>query len=181
MRVLKKNTAKSEDKSSFYPKVHEALKENRYVVYDNPAGKGAGHASKPDYVAVKGSRVVIGEIKSPAESPLSSSWRSPQDSDTPEFTAVRLNVYDREQRGLIPKEAGGHEIIIRGQITDYVRKLGRTYDLPEGCLNHGKLLGGYSAPASEAKNIEQAFSNCGKRYLEKILHSNGTVSYIFPL
>jgi hypothetical protein len=165
-------------KEFFYPKIREALESCGYKVFDDIRGRGRSHASKPDYIAVKGSTIVIGEIKSPSEGPLSASWRSPQDSDTPEFSAVRLEVAAREKKGIISREAGGHEIIIQGQIPDYVRKLRTTYDLPARCSNKGKVFCGYSAPVKEAKDIEQAFSNCGKRYFGKILH-NGTVTYLF--
>jgi hypothetical protein len=42
-------------------------------------------------------------------------------------------------------------------------------------------MGGYTAPASEAKNIEDALKNCGKNEFEKIDNGNGSVTYIFPL
>jgi hypothetical protein len=169
-----------ENKKTFYPKVVEALVACGYEVADEIPGKGRSHASKPDYIAMQGSVVVIGEIKSPAEGPLTRSWRVPQQSDTEEFTVIRLDVDRREKQGLITKEAGGHEIIILGQIPDYLRKAGKTYDLPAQCRS-SQLFGGYSAPSKEARNIEHAFSNCGKCYLKKILHANGTATYIYPL
>jgi hypothetical protein len=168
-----------ECKEDFYPKVVEALAALGYDVVDRIQGVGRQHASKPDYIAVKGDRVVIGEIKSPAEGPLSGSWRVPQAGDSPEFAAVRREVEKRERRGLVTKEAGGHEIIIRGQIPDYRRKLGKTFTLPERCAGKHTIVGGYSAPGSQAGNIEHALRNCGKTGVDKISHRNGTVTYIF--
>jgi hypothetical protein len=173
--------AGSENRDTFYPRVVEALIVAGYEVADRIQGLGRQHASKPDYIAVKGDWVVIGEIKSPAEGPLSGSWRVPQASDTPEFAAVRLEVENRERRGLVTREAGGHEIIIRGQIPDYRRKLGKTYALPAACAGKRNILGGYSAPASQAGHIELSLRNCSKAVIERISHRNGTVTYIFPL
>jgi hypothetical protein len=172
--------ANTEGKESFYPKVFEALISNGYKVVNAIQGKGRSHASKPDYIAFKESRIVIGEIKSPSEGPRSTSWRIPQISDTEEFVAVRLDVDAREKRGLFSKETGGHEIIIRGQIPDYLRKLGKSYDLPAECPKIGRILGGYSAPAEEAENIEQALSNCGKVNFVKIMRT-GTTTYLFSI
>jgi hypothetical protein len=173
--------AETEGKESFYPKVGEALTSMGYEVFDQIRGKGRSHSSKPDYIAIKGSTIVIGEIKSPSEGPLTASWRVSQSSDTKEFAAVRHDVERRERQGLLFREVGGHEIIIRGQIPDYIRKLGTTYDLPAQCTKKGPFTGGYSAPYREAKNIEQAFLNCGKNFYEKLSHKNGTVTYIFYL
>jgi hypothetical protein len=170
----------TEGKESFYPKVFEALISNGYKVVNAVQGKGRSHASKPDYIAFKESRTVIGEIKSPSEGPRSTSWRTPQQSDTEEFVAVRLDVDAREKNGLLSKDVGGHEIIIRGQIPDYFCKLGRTYDLPAECPNTARILGAYSAPVGEANNIEQALYNCGKVNFEKIV-SNGTLTYLFSI
>lgn len=165
-------------KDTFYPEVLKALGSNGYKVFD-VAGKGRSHASKPDYIAMKGSTLIVGEIKSPSEGPLSGSWRIPQNSDTPEFTAVRLDVADRERRGVTAREAGGHEIIIRGQIPDYLRKMGKTYDLPEG-IAYGTIAGGYSAPSAESGNIERAFADTGISY-RKVDCSQGAVTYIFAI
>ena len=122
-----------EGKKEFYRKVEEALKSKGYDYYDGDRdipGKGKQHANKPDFIAVKGNRVYIGEIKSPAEGPKSSSWRQRQNGDTEEFASVRKDVAQREKAGLVLPEIGGHEIIVRGQIPDYIEKKGRTYDLP---------------------------------------------------
>jgi len=67
-----------EGKKEFYKKVEESLKSKGYKYFDGDRdipGKGRQHASKPDFIAVKDNRVYIGEIKSPAESPKSTSWR----------------------------------------------------------------------------------------------------------
>jgi len=121
-----------EGKKEFYKKAKEALESEGYRYYgeDDIKGIGSSHMSKPDYIAVKGNILVIGEIKSPKEGPTSASWRQIQNSDGEEFKKVRLEVAEREKLGLISKEVGGHEIIIRGQISDYIEKIGITYHLP---------------------------------------------------
>ena len=123
----------TEGKKEFYRNVEEALKSKGYDYYDGDRdipGKGRQHANKPDFIAVKDGKVYIGEIKSPAEGPKSGSWRQVQNSDTEEFAAVRMDVAKRERAGFLSPEIGGHEIIIRGQIADYVRKIGINFDLP---------------------------------------------------
>jgi hypothetical protein len=162
----------------FYPKVKSALMEKGYQYCDDIPGKGRSHASKPDYIAAKGRALIIGEIKSPSEGPLTGSWRVPQHSDTKNFIIVRLDVEGREKAGIISRESGGHEIIIRGQIPDYVRKIGLTFDIPAQFKCKNKMLGGYSIPLDQAKFVEEAFTNCGKRYIEMIV-LNETVTYFF--
>jgi len=52
-------------------------------------------------------------------------------------------VRDRERAGKVNPEVGGHEIIIRGQIPDYVSHLGKSYDLPaeiSSGMNQGRML-----------------------------------------
>lgn len=173
-----------EDKKTFYPKAEEALRSRGYEYHDGDRdirGKGRGHASKPDYVAVKGDTIIIGEIKSPSEPPTSSSWRQPQNSDTEDFKRVRLEVAGREKNGEVSKEVGGHEIVIRGQIPDYVAKLDETYDLPSGVRDGGIMKGGYTVPSNEAGNVEMALKNCKKAGYEKIDTGNGSTTFIFPL
>lgn len=171
-------------KTNFYRKAKESLQSKGYQYYDGERdirGKGRSHASKPDYIATKGNTTIIGEIKSPGEPPTSGSWRQVQNSDSEDFKRVRLEVAAREQAGEVSKEVGGHEIIIRGQIPDYVAKIGLTYDLPEGVPEGGFIKGGYTVPASEAGNAEAAFRNCRKIDYDKIDIGNGSTTYIFSL
>lgn len=171
-----------EGKKEFYKKVEEALKANGYNYYDGDRdipGKGRQHANKPDFIAVKGSNVYIGEIKSPAESPKSGSWRQRQNSDTEQCAAVRADVAKREKAGLVAPEIGGHEIIICGQIADYVRKIGINFDLPASLPQNIAIMTAYSLPKSEERNVEKALSNCGKNVHEKIDTGNGSVTYFF--
>ncbi|MEN6615762.1 MAG: hypothetical protein ABFD12_04340 [Syntrophorhabdus sp.] len=170
-----------EGKKEFYRKVEEALRSTGYEYFDGDRdipGKGRQHANKPDFIAVKGKRVYIGEIKSPAEGPKSSSWRQKQNSDTEEFATVREDVARREQAGLLPPEIGGHEIIILGQIADYVRKIGINFDLPASLTKNVGIMMAYSFPESEEGNVEKALSNCGKNVHEKIDTGNGSVTYL---
>jgi hypothetical protein len=172
-----------EGKDIFYLKAKEALTSKGYKYFDgdkNIPGKGPQHRSKPDYVATKIGVIVIGEIKSPMEGPTSSSWRQPQNSDGNKFTKVRLEVAGRESSGKVSKDIGGHEIIIRGQIPDYLEKLGRTYDLPATIIASGKKLLGYTFPTYQKYNVDAAFVNCGKMIIEKIDIGNGATTYIYP-
>jgi len=171
-----------EGKKEFYKKVEDALKKRGYDYYDGDRdipGKGRQHANKPDFIAVKGSKVFIGEIKSPAEGPKSGSWRQIQNSDTEQFAAVRMDVAKREKAGLILPEIGGHEIIICGQIADYVRKIGINFDLPASLPQNIEIMMAYSVPELEERNVEKALANCGKKVHEKIDIRNGSITYFF--
>lgn len=173
---------KTQKKDDFYPKVEEALKLAGYKYFAGDRdihGKGRSHASKPDYIATRGNTIIIGEIKSPGEPPTSGSWRQIQNSDTEDFKRIRREVARREKKGEVPREVGGHEIIIRGQIPDYVAKLNKTYDLPPGVSGNGIMKGGYTVPSNEAGNVEMALKNYKKAGYEKIDIGNGSVTYIF--
>jgi hypothetical protein len=170
-----------EGKKEFYAKAKEALTAMGYRFYDGDkeiVGKGPSHASKPDYIATKGRMIVIGEIKAPAESPTSSSWRQPQNSDGEAFKRVRLEVAQREMSGKVPKQIGGHEIIIKGQIPDYIEKIGKTYDLPPSIPDGGRILAGYTFPLQEKHNVEPALKYCKIALHEKIDTGNGSLTYI---
>jgi len=169
-------------KKTFYRKVEEALTSKGYEYHDGDRdipGKGRQHANKPDFIAVRGNKVYIGEIKSPAEGPRSGSWRQRQNSDTEEFAAVREDVARREKVGLLSPEIGGHEIIIRGQIADYVRKIGINYDLPASVPSRAQIMMAYSVPESERRNVEKALSLCGKKVHDKVDTGNSSVTYCF--
>lgn len=171
-----------EGKKEFYRKVEEALRSRGYEYFDGDRdipGKGRRHANKPDFIAVKGNRVYIGEIKSPAEGPKSGSWRQRQNSDTEDFAAVRDEVLRREKAGLLQPEVGGHEIIIRGQIADYVRKIGINFDLPSLLPSPAEIRMAYSVFESEARNLEKALSLWDRKVHEKINTGNGSVTYLF--
>ena len=172
----------ADGKREFYLKAEDALTAHGYRYFDGDRdikGKGRQHANKPDYIATKGKTVIIGEIKSPAESTKSSSWRQIQNSDSEEFKKVRMEVANREKAGLVSPEIGGHEIIIRGQIADYVRKIGINFDLPDSLSQNIEIQMGYTFPASETKNVEQALKNCRKIVHEKIYTGNGSTTLIF--
>lgn len=172
----------TEGKKEFYRKVEEALKSKGYDYYDGDRdipGKGRQHANKPDFIAVKDGQVYIGEIKSPAEGPQSSSWRQIQNSDTKEFAAVRTAVAKREKVGLLSSEIGGHIIIIEGQIMDYVRKIGVNYDLPASVFPNAEIRMAYSMPESEAQNVTKALANCRKKIYDKVDKGNGSITYLF--
>ncbi len=169
------------NKHDFYPLVAECFKSNGYTYYDGDKdirGKGRSHACKPDYIATKGNTIIIGEIKSPNEPPISSSWRQIQNSDTEDFKKVRLEVANREKAGEVSREVGGHEIIIRGQISDYIAKIYITYNLPPSVPVNGYIKCGYSVPTSETTNVELAVKNCNIDSFKKLDISNGSTTYI---
>jgi hypothetical protein len=171
-----------EGKKEYYAKAREALTAKGYRFYDGDTdivGKGPSHASKPDYLATKGHVIVIGEIKSPAEPPTSSSWRQPQPGDSEALKRVRLDVAQRELSGTVPKAIGGHEIIIRGQIPDYIAKIGKTYDLPASVPEGGRILAGYTFPMGERDTVEQALKNCRAVPHETIDTGNGSATLVF--
>ena len=170
-----------EGKEEFYKKAEEALKKSGYQYYGEKdiVGTGSGHSSKPDYIAVKDGIVIIGEIKSPKEGPKSAMWRQIQKSDSEEFKTVRLDVARREEEGEVPREVGGHEIIIRGQIPDYISKKGRTYNLPAVVRKDAKVMAGYTFPDYEKRNVEQALKNSNKTIYELIDTGNKAITFVF--
>jgi hypothetical protein len=170
-------------KSDFYPKVRESFIAAGYEYYDGDEdikGKTRQHRRKPDYIAVKGEQIIIGEIKSPNEPPSSGSWRQKQPNDSIEFAKVRQVVLDLERSGMIDPNVGGHRIIIRGQIPDYISKIGVTYDLPIS-MSGAKIKGGYTVPSEQAQYVNIALSDCGKMKYQVIGNGNGLVTYIFEL
>lgn len=170
-------------KKIFYLKAKELFLEAGFEYFDGDAdvkGKTSRHRRKPDYIAVKGNLVVIGEIKSPKEPPSSASWRKKKPNDSAAFAKVRQDILDLESAGMLDPNVGGHGIIIRGQIPDYVSNMGITYDLPVA-LSESKVKGGYTVPCEQAENVESALSNCGKIKYQKLNNGNGLVTYIFEL
>jgi hypothetical protein len=170
-------------KKEFYAQVKAALIAAGFEYFDGDTdikGKTRQHRRKPDYIAVKDNLMVVGEIKSPAEPPTTRSWRQKQPKDTPEFAKVRQDVLDLEQCGLVDPQVGGHGIVIRGQIPDYVSNIGKTYDLPI-CSPHCQIRGGYTVPFEQAANVERALSNCGKMKYQVIKNGAGPATFIFEL
>ena len=168
-------------KNKFYPKVKKSFIEAGYEYYDGDEdikGKTRQHRRKPDYIAVKGNVIIIGEIKSPNEPPTSGSWRQKQPNDSSEFAKVRQDIIDLERAGMLDPNVGGHGIIIRGQIPDYFSNLGITYDLPAG-ISGRTIRGGYSVPAEQADNLRAALKNCGKRDYQVVDNrwQGGTLSF----
>ena len=170
-------------KIEFYPKVQASLVSAGYEYFDGDRdikGKTRQHRRKPDYIASKIGEIVIGEIKSPSEPPTSSSWRQKQPNDSNEFAAVRQEVHDRERAGQVNPEVGGHEIIIRGQIPDYVSHLGLTYDLPAG-ISDGVIKGGYTVPSVQASNARRALENSRKENYLIIKDGDYAVTFVFDI
>jgi len=170
-------------KKEFYPKVKESFISAGYEYFDGDTaikGKTCQHRRKPDYIAVKGDLLIIGEIKSPKEQPASASWRKQQTNDSTAFAKVRQDIRDLEGAGMLDPQVGGHGIIIRGQIPDYVSNIGITYDLPS--VAQGSVVkGGYTVPSQQVRNVEAALSNCGKIKYQILNSGNGMVTYIFEL
>ena len=174
-------------KNEFYPKVKELFVAAGYEYFDGDEdikGKTRQHRRKPDYIAVKDDLVIIGEIKSPTEPPTSGSWRQKQPNDSDEFAKVRQDIHDLEKVGMKDPNVGGHGIIIRGQIPDYIAKIGVTYDLPVSTPGP-TIKGGYTVPSAQAQNVKTALSDCGKIRYQVIGNGNGNgdglMTYIFEL
>jgi hypothetical protein len=170
-------------KKEAYPKIKESFITAGYEYFDGDSeikGKTNQHRRKPDYIAVKGDLLIIGEIKSPKEQPSSASWRKKQTNDSAAFAKVRQDIQDLEDAGMLDPQVGGHGIVIRGQIPDYVSNLGITYDSP--VAGQGSTVkGGYTVPTQQARNVEAALSNCGKIKYQILNSGNGMVTYIFEL
>ncbi len=81
---------------------------------------------------------------------------------------------------MLDPNVGGHGIIIRGQIPDYVSNLGITYDLPTE-ISGRTLKGGYSVPAEQAGNVVNALKNCGKRGYRVVENGGQAATFIFDL
>jgi hypothetical protein len=174
----------AEGKAAFYSKADQSMTTAGFRYFDGDRdirGKGRSHASKPDYIAARNGELIIGEIKSPLESPKSGSWRTPQKSDTEPFSKIRLEVAGREQAGEVSKEIGGHLIIIRGQIPDYVRKLGVTYDVPAECSQPETIKCGYTVPEHEKGNVIEGLRLSNIDAYEVINDGNGSVTFIYQL
>ena len=170
-------------KNEFYPEVEKTLILAGYDYSDGDRdikGKTRQHQRKPDYIASKNGEIIIGEIKSPNEPPTSGSWRQKQPNDSHEFAEVRQEVHEKEKAGKVSPEVGGHEIIIKGQIPDYVSNLGITYDLPSG-ISSATLKGGYSVPSEQSRNVEMALRNCGKSNIQIIDFGGNGVTFVFEL
>jgi hypothetical protein len=180
-------------KKEFYPDAMVDLQDAGFKVIpeENLVRIGRSWRSRPDFIAERNNRLGIGEIKSPKEPPTSSSWRSPQKSDTAEFKEVRKKVADMERHGKIETEEGGWMIIIKGQVDDYARKIGKTYDLPPNISKEGKeLYGILQVPVEQKDNVIKAFKrlkaekmlNVNIADVEKeIIEKRNTVIFQWPL
>lgn len=170
-------------RKEFYSTVKDAFVAAGYEYYDGDQdikGKTRQHRRKPDYIAVKGELIIIGEIKSPKESPTSGSWRRKQANDSDEFAKVRQDILDLESAGMLDPNVGGHGIIIRGQIPNYVASIGITYDLPT-TIEGAVFRGGYTVPSEQAQNVKVALSNCGKVKYQVVGNGNGLATFVFEL
>jgi hypothetical protein len=81
--------------------------------------------------------------------------------------------------GRVSKEIGGHEIIIRGQIPDYIVKMNFSYDLPPNTPKNNVIKAGYSFPSVETANVEKALKNSNKSVYNKIDIGDGSTTFIF--
>ena len=170
-------------KKEFYPRVKVSFISSGFIFFDGKLdikGKTRQHRRRPDYIAVKGEHIIIGEIKSPDEPPTSGSWRRKQPNDSIEFAKVRQDIRDLENAGMLDPNVGGHGIIIRGQIPDYVANIGITYDLPTSDQG-AELRGGYTVPSEQTQNVKIALSNCGKIRYQILGDGNGLATFIFEL
>ena len=169
-------------KAFFYPKVRAALVNHGYRYYDGDTdirGFTRSHKCRPDYIAVKNRMTVIGEIKSPCEGPMTSSWRTVQKSDSAAFAQLRQQVAADEQAGLLDRSVGGHIIIIKGQIADYIAKKDVTYHLPPDVNPANSIVSGYSVPIVEKNNVERALLQRRITCIETIEIGNDVITFVF--
>jgi hypothetical protein len=170
-------------KMKLYPKVKESFVAAGYSFYDGDTdikGKTRQHRRKPDYIAVRDDLIIIGEIKSAKEPPTSGIWRRQKPNDSAEFAKVRQDILDLESAGMLDPNIGGHGIIIRGQIPDYVANIGITYELPAS-REGAEIRGGYTVPSEQTRNVKIALSNCGKIKYRILGNGNGPATFIFEL
>lgn len=157
------------------------LSQARLAYFDGQAitGIGTGHQRKPDYLGYSPTDLALGEWKSTFEPPTTSSWRTVRESDPAEFTQTREQVAGWEQSGL-SKDIGGHIIIIEGQLADYSRQIGRSYELP-WARSHIKLA--YTVSLKQKDNVVAAFneieSRLQKRYTFESYLGGVTVTFVF--
>jgi len=150
---------------------------------------GSRWRSRPDFVAQKNNKTYVGEMKSPAEPPTSSSWRQAQKSDTPEFTKVRGKIAAMETSGKVPKDEGGWMIIIKGQVEDYARKMGKTWDMPASLKKDSKeLYGSLQVPLDQKDKVLKAFEHLREPKMlnvkasdVEIIERGNSVTFTWPL
>ena len=160
-------------KKDFYPHIEDLFAGHGYRYYPEEKIKGLGRGSrKPDFVAVKKEIFAIGEIKSPAEPPQSSSWRSVQPYDSPEMEMVRKKVKELEASGQVSPEIGGHAIILLGQLKEYMALMGKRWVPPESPENKTMLLA-YAFPSQWSSSVAQALEAFG---LNPIQHLKGDLA-----
>ena len=158
-------------KEEFYPLVRELLESKgvRYYAEEELKGVGPGFR-KPDFVALKGDWFLVGEIKSPAESPCSSSWRTEQPYDSESMRLVRRLVRIMEEKMGLSRKIGGHAIIMLGQIPEYIMLREKKWRLPES-VEGKEILGAYAFPARWQKQVEEAVRIFEVEVLQKIANS----------
>jgi hypothetical protein len=140
---------------------------------------GTGHQRKPDYLGYSPTDLVLGEWKSTFEPPTTGSWRAVRPSDPAPFTQIRQQVATWEKNGL-PRDVGGHIIIIQGQLADYAGQIGKSYELPWPATPT-KLA--YTVPLGQKANVESAFreieSRLRIRYDIEAHEGEITVTFVF--
>lgn len=143
-------------KEEFYPLIKRFLESEGFKYYAEDELKGIGRGNrKPDFVAIKDSWFLVGEIKSPSEPATSPSWRSEQSYDSENMRSVRRRVRDMEKAGKVSTDIGGHAIIMLGQIPEYIRLIGKRWVPPEP-VECKKILGAYAFPATWKEQVEEA-------------------------
>ncbi len=162
------------NKREFYPTVEDLFVSYGYRYYpeEKIKGLGKGGARKPDFVATNSEVFIIGEIKSPAELPESSSWRSIQPYDSQEMREIRVKVKNLERSGQVSPKVGGHAIIIFGQLREYLNLMGERWRPPE---NPGGLvlLLAYAYPKEWSDSVIQALRTFD---LNPVQHLKGDVA-----
>jgi hypothetical protein len=75
---------------------------------------------------------------------------------------------------------GGHIIIIKGQIQEYVDNIGKTFCLPENSQGQFNLKGGYTVPVSQKVNVKRALTYLKMSYTV-IDIGNDSITFIIDL
>jgi len=145
-----------DSKEDFYKKVMHDLEKQGYEIESKIEGISKSHAKKPDYLAIYGNNIIIGEIKSPKEGPETPSWRQVQKGDSNQLQAVREKVRQLEQVDKNYKKVLGHVIVILGQLPEYKDCINKTFKLPPKRQNLN-ILFGYSVPKDQKKKCRMRF------------------------
>jgi len=172
-------------KDSFYPEVDHDLEANGYKVYPEHQlthGTGEHQYVKPgDGIAIKDGNAVVLEKKAPAEVdpdvlPSGTSLKHDYLEDT------RAAVGARVDAGKVGAEVGKHEVFLAQaeynahNVNDGICGTKDGHD-----FSNDNIQVGYSVPAYQATQVEQAMLNRGILNFDKLTGEKGTCTYVYEL